>query len=115
MVGDQRLGSDVGPVDEAHVRHRCSRADVDRDTRWRVQHRSVLHIGPLTHDDGRIVGAQYGVEPHRRPGLDRDIADQGGGQRDEGSGIDLRRSALKENSGIVQIYPRAGTPASGRD
>lgn len=50
---------------------------------------------PLAHDDGRIVAAQHGIEPDRRPSLDGDVADQGGCRGHKRGGIDPGRSALE--------------------
>lgn len=44
---------------------------------------------------GRIVAAQHGIEPDRRPSLDGDVADQGGCRGHKRGGIDPGRSALE--------------------
>jgi hypothetical protein len=76
-----------------------------------MQDRAVLHIGALTYDHRPVVGAQHGVEPHRRTGLDVDIADQRGGWGDEGSGVNPRRSAFEGKQRHRSDIPQVGYPA----
>ena len=95
VVCDQRLGADVGAVDRAHVGDRRPGPEVDRDAGRRVQHRSVLHVGALPDDDGRVVAAQHRVEPDRCTGLHGDVANQHGGGCDERGGVDPGRAPLE--------------------
>ena len=101
VVGDHRLGADVHAVDDAAVRDRRPRSDVDGNAGRGVQHAAVLHVGAFADDDGREVAAQYGVEPHRGARLDgtSPISVAVGAMKRRGRLVGDRPSNV--NSGIV--------------
>src|SRR2546430_14548631 len=63
--------------------------------RRHVHDRAVLHVGASADDDRVEVGAEHGVVPHGRVLLDRDVADEHRGRRDEGGRMHLGALSLE--------------------
>ena len=66
---------------------------------WPVEDRPVLHVGAGAHDHRRVIGTEDRAVPDGCAGLDRDVAHEGGGGRDECLGMDARRPAVELEEG----------------
>src|SRR6058998_2592802 len=94
-VPDQTLLAQGGRVDRAVVADRGSRSDFRALARRDVHDGAILHVRAPAYDDRVEVGAEHGVVPHGRVLLDRDVADEHRGRRDEGGRMDLRALSLE--------------------
>src|SRR5262249_9434062 len=94
-VADQALVAERGGVDRAVVADGRAGADLGAAARRHVDDRAVLHVGAAVHDDRVEVAAKHGVVPDGGALLDRHVADDHGGRRDERRGVDLRALPLE--------------------
>src|SRR5881397_4015187 len=94
-VADQTFLAERRRVDRAVVTDRRAGADRGPAARGDVHDRAVLHVGAAADHDRVEVAAQHGVVPDGGALLDRDVADDHGGGRDERGRVDLRTLALE--------------------
>src|SRR5437867_3751203 len=94
-VADQALFAQRRGVDRGVVADRRAGADLGPAARRDVHDRAVLHVGAAADHDRIEVSAEHGVVPDGGALLDRHVADDHGGGRDERGRVDLRTLALE--------------------
>src|SRR5881296_2077852 len=94
-VADQTFLAERRGVDRAVVADRRAGADLGAAARRHVDDRAVLHVGAAVHDDRIEITAEHRVVPDGGSLLDRHVADDHGGRRDERGGMNLRALSLE--------------------
>src|SRR5262249_40598418 len=94
-VTDQAFLAERRSVDRAVVADGRARADVGAAAGRDVDDGAILHVGAAPHYDRVEVAAKHGVVPDRRALLDRHVADENRGGRDERRRVHLRALALE--------------------
>src|SRR5439155_22004020 len=91
---DQRAVADARAVDDRAVANDDVVADVGGRVAVDVDDAVVLEVRPLADHHAVQVGAHDGPVPDRAVGADRDIADHGGGGRDEDGVVDVLETEI---------------------
>ena len=105
-VADQAFLAEPGGVHGAVVADGGAGADLDALRAVDVDDRAVLHVGAAPHDDRLEVGADDGVVPDRRALLDRHVADEDRGRRDERGRVHARRFPFEAEQ-WHEVVPRS--------
>src|SRR6266850_1871750 len=94
-VSDQTFLAERRRVDRAVVADRRAGADLGSPARRHVDDGAILHVGAAAHHDRVEVAPEDGVVPDGRALLDRHVADDDRGGRDERGRMHLRALALE--------------------
>src|SRR5882724_7473690 len=94
-VSDQTFLAERRRVDRAVVADRRAGADLGSPARRHVDDGAILHVGAAAHHDRVEVAPEDGVVPDGRALLDRHVADDDRGGRDERGRMHLRTLALE--------------------
>src|SRR4029434_10429304 len=94
-VSNQTFLAEQRRVDRAVVADGRAGADLGAPARRHVDDGAILHVIPAAHHDRVEVAAEHGVVPDGRALLDRHVADNDRGGRDERGRMHLRALALE--------------------